>query len=913
MARAAPAIRSLNAGEQSPLMDGRTDTNNYPASSRKMYNTVAAPQGPAIPRSGTEFINSVYKHNESSTIIPFIPTEDDFYMLEFANGRMRVFTEVGVLTYAPVAMTVTDDSPFKFDSATLGANIGDEVAFSLFPDTYNLNGVVGKIVGKVGTVYEMDISHPALPLLATAKVSRVYHIDSPYVLADLDALVDIPSLDVVYLVNGKKKTYKLKRNNTYDWAFEEVAWSDGPYMATNEEKTLLTPSATGKATPDMTADNLPSGYVASGSSFFTGQEYYKAFDDPDAKTYWQSNTDQTGTLQIELPSAIVADGYSLRMAINNSNSTFISKDYAPLNFTFEGSNNGSTWDILDRQNTYVVWDNNKSLFFRIPNVTAYKYYRIVIDSVQTNGAVKPCLRGLVIRSTASTSMTITASSTTGINNNAGFKSTDVGRFIRMKADDGSWRALKITAYTNSTTVTATLLGEPFPNLRGTDKWRLGLWSETTGYPATGVFFQDRLWLGGPSDWIAATVVGAYENMAPTDDDGAVQDTSGICVRLNARKLSKIRWMVGVKRGLAVGTGSQEFIAVASNNTSTTKNITPGNITVEDCSARGSSETQPAPVDSQVLYVQRGGRTMREFAYSYEADNYKSPSMSILASHLGVSPFTQLAYAAEPYSIVWVRRKDGGLVGLTYNRDENVIGWHRHGFQDEFVERIAVMPSSDQMQDVLWMIIRRTIDGQTRRYIEKLTRFWDFGMTLNDAHFVDCGLRYEGDPIDEVYGLQHLEGREVYGVADTVPVGPFTVNDGMITLNQAASNIVIGLGFDSEGETSCLENGAQDGTAQGKIKRFNAFAVKVWESYGGEIGTMNEDTGEVEYVPLAEHYKNQDTSLLETIELFTGILGPITPAPGYEKSGSVFYRRKKDVPLPFNIVSLLPRMVTQDGG
>lgn len=916
MAKASPIIRSFNTGVTSPLVEGRTDIDRYPSSNRKLHNTVAAPQGPAIPRSGTELVNSIYDHAAKSIIVPFVFSETDFFAIEFANLRVRFFTETGLLTYTPVAMTVTDDSPFKFDSATLGANVGDEVAFSNFPDTYNLNGVVMKIVGKVGTVYEVDGTHPALPLLATALVARVYHIVSPYSSAQILTLRDTPSLDVVYLTHGTVKTYKLKRSDTYSWAFEAVPFVDGPYLPENEEKTTLTVSATGKATPNMTNNTTPSG-VCSGSSVVAGKDYYMAFDDPALDTFWQSDVAQSGIIQYRSTGApFICDGYSIHMAINNGDTSYTSKDYAPSDFTFEGSNDGATWTVLDKQNTYVLYTSNKSVFFKIPNTTSYEYYRLNIKSCVRNGAIKPCVRSLVMRSTTSVSLTVTASAVTGINNNQGFLESDIGRLIRIKGSDNVWRPLVITARASTTSITATLLGEPFADLQPSSKWRLGAWSDTTGYANNSIFYDDRLWFGGSTafpDFFAASVTGAYENMAPTTETGEVLDTSGIGARLNARRLSLIKWMAGGKDGLLMGTGSQEYIIRAGGTSSTAKTITPANIKADPSSSRGSSDTPPVAIDMQVLYVQRGGRTIREFAYSYESDGYKSPSMSTLASHLGVSPFVQIAYASEPFSIAWIRRANGTVVGLTYNRDENVVGWHTHDFGGE-VESIAVLPSSDQLQDVLWMIIKRTINGQTRRYVEKLTRFWDFNLTIDDAHFVDSGLRYEGTPITDVYGLQHLEGETVYGLADGIPVGPFVVDDGMVTLDNEASNIVIGLGFDSEGETARLDNGAQDGTAIGKLKRIHSFTINVWQSYGGEIGTWNEDRGEIEYVNLVEgnYYPGGNIDEIETITLFDGILGPITPAPGFERRGSVFFRRRKETPLPFNITAIMPQMTTQDG-
>ena len=293
---------------------------------------------------------------------------------------------------------------------------------------------------------------------------------------------------------------------------------------------------------------------------------------------------------------------------------------------------------------------------------------------------------------------------------------------------------------------------------------------------------------------------------------------------------------------------------------------------------------------------------------FEADGYKSPSMSQLASHLGAIPFVEMDYAAEPHSIVWIRRQDGSLVGLTYNRDENVVGWHRHDLSGGVVESLAVLPQKDQLQDALWVVVKRTVNGADKRYIERLTRFWDFDTELADAHFVDSGLRYVGDPVQTVYGLQHLEGEEVYGLADARPIGPFTVTNGSVTIPFEASNIVLGLGYDSEAETSSMENGAADGTAIGKVKRINSIVVALWNSVGGEVGVYNEQAGKIVYEEL-EYPGRFDQ--IEDIELFTGMIGPFTPETGYDMRGSLAFRKPKSSPLPFNILSLMPQLNTQD--
>lgn len=514
-----------------------------------------------------------------------------------------------------------------------------------------------------------------------------------------------------------------------------------------------------------------------------------------------------------------------------------------------------------------------------------------------------------MRDASEPTMTLTASAVTGINNGDGFVSTDVGRLIRLQGSDNAWRPVRITAVNNTTEVEVVLLGEPLPDLDPIRKFRLGYWSDTTGWPNYTVFYQDRLWFGGSNvaqDLIVASVSGDYENMQQVGTDGVVLDTSALVFRLNSRKLSRIKWLEPSNKGLLCGTGSQEF--VVSSVEGSGKTITPETVIAIESTARGSADVQPELIDNQVLYTQRSGRAIREFAYVYDTENFKSPSMNLLANHLGISPFKKMAYAAEPYSIVWLLRENGTLVGLTYNRDENVVGWHRHNFQDEEIESIAVIPAEDQLQDVLFMEIKRTVDGETKRYIERLTRFWDFDMAIGDAHYVDSAIRFSVTATTEFYGLQHLEGRTLYGLADNIPVGPLVVEDGKVELEHEAEEVILGLGYSGECEISRLENGAADGTAQGKEKRIHGVSLMLWQSYGGEIGTYNEDTGEVEWVPV--EYP-EDLSQVSDIELFDGVLGPLLPAPGYNKRGTVFFRKPESSPLPFNVVGIMPQLHTQD--
>lgn len=921
MAKASPMIRSFNAGEFSELVEGRTDLDRYPSSLRKMYNMIAAPQGPAISRSGTAFVVPVADEADFSALLPFIFSNEQAKMLEFANDRIRFMDEDGLQVYEPVATAITSGAgaPITFTSGTLDSVVGEQVVLLGFPASYNLNGEVVKITAKLGTSYTLDKVYPAGVAVVNGQAATVYHVPCDFSDDQRRAMRFIQSVDVLYLLTGARPR-KLSRYGDYDWRLEPIDFIDGPYMPTNDKSTTLTPSATGSAVPPgvgtyATSGNRPAiaGTVTTPVAFLGRNLTYSlpasdasyAFDGND-DTYWAGNVQQTGYIQVNPPAPFVCDGYSIFVALDNQDSSFLASDYAPSTFEFQGYN-GSAWVLLDRQETYVLYDNNKSIFFEVDNETAYSAYRLVVSKLMRNGPIEARVRQLTLRSKTAASFNITASSVVNINNDRGFETTDIGRLIRVKGNDGAWRALEITARVSATVVTVKLLGEPLPNVQPIRQWRMGYWSDTTGWPSVGDFFEDRLWLAGPEDFpdqFAGSVSGAYETFSQTDTFGEVLDDSAVVGRLNSRKLSRIRWLSSDERGLVMGTGSEEYTLSSSGGEA----LTARNIKARPATRRGSANVEPVRVDNQVLYVQRSGRTIREFAYVFESDGYKSPSMTQLASHLGAVPFVEMDYAAEPHSIVWIRRQDGTLVGLTYNREESVVGWHRHDLSGGVVESLAVLPQKDQLQDALWVVVRRTVNGQTRRYIERLTRFWDFDTTLAEAHYVDSGLRYVGTPITIVYGLQHLEGEEVYGLADFRPVGPLVVENGSVELPFEAGNVILGLGFDGEAEIARMENGAADGTAMGKVKRINSIVVDLWNSAGGQIGVWNGELGAVVYEDI-EYPGPVDE--IEDVKLFTGSVGPITPAAGYDMKGTIGFKRPKNSPLPFNVTAIMPQLNTQD--
>jgi hypothetical protein len=346
------------------------------------------------------------------------------------------------------------------------------------------------------------------------------------------------------------------------------------------------------------------------------------------------------------------------------------------------------------------------------------------------------------------SVSVTASAIAGINGDTGFQTTDVGRLIRWEDPAGNWTYLTITARTSTTVVTAAIDGPDASATTATTVWRLGVWSETTGYPAASTFHKNRLAFGGATDTpqrVDLSRTGDFENFAPTDLDGTVLDDNAATTDLSADTVNSIRWMEDDEKGLVVGTVGGEWVVRPDDNGGA---LTPGNISPSRSSAFGSANTRPARVGRVLVFVQKALRKLRELAYVFEDDGFRAPDMTLVAEHITGSGVVQLAYQAEPQSIVWMCLTDGTLIGMTYDRDQQVLGFHRHtlgGYSDAYsnaaakVESVAVIPNPTGTADELYMVVNRYVDGGTVRYIEYLKSFWDQDNDLEDAFFVDSGL------------------------------------------------------------------------------------------------------------------------------------------------------------------------------
>lgn len=451
------------------------------------------------------------------------------------------------------------------------------------------------------------------------------------------------------------------------------------------------------------------------------------------------------------------------------------------------------------------------------------------------------------------------------------------------------RTLSRTDHNAWTLATATITGSPTPSL-----------SSSNNYPSVVTFFEQRLvfaasnnnpqtiWFSKSADYLNFTV-------------GTLADDA-LIYTIAANQVNAIRFL-SATRILVLGTSGGEYVLTTTNDGP----ITPTTTQIRKYSNYGSANVQPVQVADVTLFLQRGNRKVREFRYVGEVDTagYQAPDMTILAEHITEGGITQFAYQQEPDSVIWAIRGDGTLLGLTYRRDEQVVAWHKHIIGGEYdggqavVESIATLPNDDT-EDELYMVVKRTIDGTTKRYVEKLNVF-EFGDQTTDAYFVDSGLEYSGGAVTSLSGLWHLPGEEVSVLANGASHPARTVADGEISLAFSATSAAVGYGYTSEMQTLRLEAGSVDGTSQGKPKRIHAITLRLYRTVGLEVGPAEADVDRI-------YFRDSSMSMDTAVPLFTGDKTVEFPG-GFENDDRIYVRQTQ--PLPMTVLALYPRLNTFD--
>ena len=369
----------------------------------------------------------------------------------------------------------------------------------------------------------------------------------------------------------------------------------------------------------------------------------------------------------------------------------------------------------------------------------------------------------------------------------------------------------------------------------------------------------------------------------------IRDDDRIAFRVAAREANTIRHIVPLTQLLLL-TSSAEWRVTSVNSDA----ITPSTISVRPQSYVGASNVQPAIINNTLIYTAARGGHVRELAYNWQAGGFNTGDLSLRAPHLfDTFEIVDMAYAKAPYPVVWFVSSSGKLLGLTYVPEQQVGAWHQHDTDGVFESCTVVAEGGE---DVLYCVIRRSVNGSTVRYVERMAsrQFSDQA----DAFFVDCGATYSGPPVKKITGLYWLEKMRVSVLADGAVHPQCVVKGGTITLENAASKVQVGLPIEADLQSLPLAVPLQDSSfAQGRTKNINKIWLRVYRSSGIFIGPSASALTEAKQ-RTTEAYGRPPT--LKSDEI------PVAITPSWGAGGQVFIRQSD--PLPLTVVSLTAEVV-----
>jgi len=515
----------------------------------------------------------------------------------------------------------------------------------------------------------------------------------------------------------------------------------------------------------------------------------------------------------------------------------------------------------------------------VATITAYTSTTVVTATVESAFSAASFAVNLTrLKDTPGASCTPSAASPVGVAcsltlSTAGWRATDVTSHVRINGG-----TVLITGFSSTTVVT----GVVEQVLSGTTAAQPGSWTleqpvmnSTFGYPKSITLYEQRMILAGTTkrpQGIYASVSGEQTNYLKglADGDGFIFD-------IYSDTRNEIQYVIS-GRHLLVLADSGEFSVFGGVE----KPFAPTNLQVRNHSLYGCEKIRPVRIGVDTMFVQRGKTRVRAASYQFDQDAWRAPDASVRSEHLFRVGIVQLAYQQDPIPLVYALLADGTVACCTYDREEKLNAWTLWT-TDGFIEWLC--PIYNNSVNEMWAIIRRTINGSTKRYVEVFT----------DGLNLDCSLTLTGAASATWAGLDHLEAKSVQVIADGVYMGEFTVTGGSITLPRTATTVVIGLGYTST-VVPLTPNKQINGDTRSSLMRTDEVRILVESTVGLTVNGTD--------IPFRQLGQPTDTP----IPTFSG--WKTIDTAGWEKGGITLTLEQK-LPMPFEILSVAMRMTVNE--
>lgn len=679
-------IYHLNAGEWSKKVYNRIDHDKHSSACRQARNFISQPHGTLIKRKGFEMVAPAKYDDRACTTVRFRFSKDDTVLLEIGDEYIRFHQDgTQVREAAKTISSTTAANPVVATSATHGYSNGDEIYVFGLTEMTELNGRWLKVASVTTNTFELtdrdgvNIDGSTWTAESTGgEAEKVYEIVSVYGSADLANLDYSQKNDVMFFVDGSKPAQRLIRFGDTSWTLTEYEYAFPAVRDPNVEAGQLLEC-------DVTDVGDIGTMTASGHTPFTSDH---------VGSYW--------VLRHFRESEEVSNKNGLSATDNIS--SFAVQALGNLTLETEGKWAGSV-------TVYKAIVKN-------PSLTSYTASEWIVAGKYTSGDATGDGQNFNVRFTQDEVSRYYFCAYTGDNPKATLRS-------EATLIEG---AVKVTDFNSSTSVDIEVVAD-LDSTGTTEDWSEGAWSDVRGYPSTVCFFEKALWFGRNDEFpqgIWKSEVDIFDSFKLTDSE-----TSGLFIELDAKERNDILWIVPSDK-LMVGTSGSEWTVSGTDLNSV---ISRTNIVARRQENKGSRDLRPETIDNVVMFVQRGSSNrLRAQAFSLERDKFHGEDMQVFSEHLTTSGFVSMAYQSSPDPVLWCCMGNGTLLSFTYDRDQNVYAWNPHETNGDIEDVETIYGSED---DEVWVTVRRTIDGSTRRFIERLSGYYNpVGTTGLIAFIID---------------------------------------------------------------------------------------------------------------------------------------------------------------------------------
>jgi len=702
-----------------------------------------------------------------SYLLPFVYNNQQSYVCEFSAGGMQFYSEGAFIQNFTTAATITHVTASNHLMNVTAANTfsaGQVVTITgvVYIGTFNPNGTWTVATASL-TGFTVDFlgQVQSFAYVSGGQATVPYNLTNPYAFADLPSLRWAQSADVLSVVVSTQPMYQLTRVTANEFTFTAPQLLFGPFQDINTDGTTTVYASNTQGTVTLTASAPIFKPTHVGALFYLEEQFLNSIAPWEAQkiltyptasspvgmyirsdnkiyqcVYAPVSTDHTatGTFQPVHTQGTIPDGDGQPVP------NFV--NVCGVSWQFVSTNAGAALitGYTDSQHVTAVVQSYKGIYSNFPPTVVGGPQIAVGPFTYSGNGTNKLFTGLTAITTSDpnqfyvtvggvfqdpssyiinltgTAITFYTAPPTGTNN------------VVIRQVTGSLTNI----YNNQSSAAPQYM----TGLCLSTYWAFGSISPIQGYASDICYYNDRLVLSGTAQQpqtLFTSQVSDYLNFNVSDPQ---VDSDAITETINSRQQNPINNLLPMNN-LLLGTASASWRVTDSSGIGA---ITPSDISLIPQEFYGMQNVPAVQTGTTIIYVQWGGRKLRDIIYQFYNDKFLGKELTVFARQMFPVGTTcqRVAFAPEPYGLIYCVRSDGVMCVCSYLPEQEVVAWTRYTTQGNF-EDVCVVPENGTFS--VYCIVGRTINGTYQRYIERFAvREYQY---ISDAFFVDSGLTYDG--------------------------------------------------------------------------------------------------------------------------------------------------------------------------